>query len=270
MSLRGRLLIDKAKRAVSNYFTLPVPPYGNPNYWDGCYRSLGPDDSFEWGNISFEDLQTYSYRNVKIDRTKPDQPLTCNGVSLETTLGETLDAYPEAPSDENIVMLGCGNSKFGESMIDHGWRGPIVQVDISSRVIESMSQRCQERQRAGDMVFIQDDATELSSFNDNKAKAVFDKGLVDALFCANEYEQCRDVLQSVQRVLEPNGIYACLSFSEPRFLFDKLTDSSVRYKDNHGWKKVEVRQLSSIFLYRFQKAPREKFTIKAKHSQRRR
>jgi ubiquinone/menaquinone biosynthesis C-methylase UbiE len=257
MSLRGRLIIDQIKRAVSSYFSLPVPPYGNPSYWEGCYRSLGPNDSFEWGHISFEDLHRYQYRElrydpvIRSDATKPQDP------HIQTTFGDTLRAYPHSPADEHILILGCGNSKFGESMVEHGWNGPIVQVDVASRVIESMSQRCQEQQRKGDMLFVQDDATVLSAFHDDKATAVFDKGLLDALFCADEYQQCFDIMSSIHRVLQPGGVYAFLSFSRPQFLMDKILlppGHEKRKGPVRNWANIQIRQLDTILLYRFQKA----------------
>jgi ubiquinone/menaquinone biosynthesis C-methylase UbiE len=142
-------------------------------------------------------------------------------------------------------------------MVEHGWNGPIVQVDVASRVIESMSQRCQEQQRKGDMLFVQDDATVLSAFHDDKATAVFDKGLLDALFCADEYQQCFDIMSSIHRVLQPGGVYAFLSFSRPQFLMDKILlppGHEKRKGPVRNWANIQIRQLDTILLYRFQKA----------------
>jgi hypothetical protein len=57
-----------------------------------------------------------------------------------TTLGKTLSVEPNG-EEEPILMLGCGNSKFDEDMIQDGWTGLIIRVDVSSRIIESMSQQ---------------------------------------------------------------------------------------------------------------------------------
>jgi ubiquinone/menaquinone biosynthesis C-methylase UbiE len=269
MSLRGRYIIDRLKRSVAGYVSLPVPPYGNPSYWEGCYRSLGPTDVYEWGNVACKDLLSYDYSlqdyDPWIDATKTTTE-TPSGPRISTTLGETLHVHPKAEKDEPILVLGCGNSKFGEDMFDAGWRGPLIQVDVASRVVESMSQRCQELQRTGDMQFVQDDATLLTAFNDNKAAAAFDKGLVDALFCADEYQQCHDVMRSVQRVLHPGGVFTMASFSRPEFLMEHLLlsadgkvdrDKNIKHHRNiikNMWGDIQIRKLDYIFLYRFQKA----------------
>jgi ubiquinone/menaquinone biosynthesis C-methylase UbiE len=268
MSLRGRYIIDRLKRSVSGYVSLPVPPYGNPSYWEGCYRSLGPTDVYEWGNVTCKDLLSYNYSLQDYDpwigasKSSTTNTTSSDGPRISTTLGETLHVHPKAEKDEEIVVLGCGNSKFGEDMFDAGWRGPLIQVDVASRVVESMSQRCQELQRTGDMQFVQDDATLLTAFNDNKAAAAFDKGLVDALFCADEYQQCHDVMRSVQRVLHPGGVFTLASFSRPEFIMEHLLLSvddggfknTNRNTAKNMWGDIQIRKLDYIFLYRFQKA----------------
>jgi ubiquinone/menaquinone biosynthesis C-methylase UbiE len=271
MSLRGRYIIDRLKRSVSPYISLPCPPYGNPSYWEGCYKSLGPSDVYEWGNVACKDLLSYDYSLQDYDPWMDASKVTADKASepkKSTTLGETLNVHAKAEQDEPILILGCGNSKFGEDMFDAGWRGPLIQVDVASRVVESMSHRCQELQRTGDMQFVQDDATVLSAFNDNKAAAAFDKGLVDALFCADEYQQCHDVMQSVQRVLNPGGVFTLASFSRPEFLMEHLLISPDGAKNNsrnnrnanatkNMWGDIQIRKLDYIFLYCFQKADKQ-------------
>jgi ubiquinone/menaquinone biosynthesis C-methylase UbiE len=261
MSFRGRYVIDRLKKQVSSYISLPVPPYGNPSYWEGCYRSLGPTDVYEWGNVACKDLLSYSYSLQDYDPYNDSSGDTKVATTTTTTLGETLNVHPKAEIDEPILVLGCGNSKFGEDMNEAGWRGPLVQVDVASRVVESMSQRCGKLQSSGDMQFVQDDATVLSAFSDAKAVAAFDKGLLDALFCANEYQQCHDVMRSVNRVLQPGGVFTFCSFSRPEFLMEHLllpahgvVNAKSRNATKNIWGDIQIRKLDFIFLYRFQKA----------------
>jgi ubiquinone/menaquinone biosynthesis C-methylase UbiE len=265
MSLRGRYVIDRVKRSLSPYLRLPVPPYGNPSYWEGAYLSLGPSDVYEWGHHSCSDLLNYEYTSQEYDPLVDTLSLAKSAKGktkprIATTLGETLQVQPAAKTDEPIIVLGCGNSEFGEHMLKAGWRGPFIQVDVAARAIESMSHRCSAQQQTGDMQFVQDDATVLSAFSDNKAAAVFDKGLVDALFCANEYQQCYSVMQSVQRVLQPDRVFAFLSFSRPEFLMEQLllppdgVNKKNRKMAKNMWDDIQVRKLDYIYLYRFQKA----------------
>lgn len=156
MSLRGRNVIDRIKKMLNNSVKLPCPPYGSPSYWDNAYQSFGPTDMYEWGDISLADLENYDYRLLEWD--KESQTTT----KQKTTLGKSLSVEANGERDEPILMLGCGNSSLGEDMIEKGWRGPIIQVDVSSRVIESMSLRCHSLIENGHMNFIEDDATELS------------------------------------------------------------------------------------------------------------
>ncbi len=101
-------------------------------------------------------------------------------------------------------------------MAQHGWRGPLIQVDVVSRVLDTMSERCSALVKEGVMDFCQDDATQLSAFDKEQVNAIVDKGLVDALFCADEYTQVKQVVHSAQRVLKPGGMLVLFSLSQPR------------------------------------------------------
>lgn len=248
MSLRGRYVIDRIKKALGKSFRMPVPPYGDADYWDNAYRSFGPQDSFEWGNVDLDHLLRYEHRplNWETGKSSPTPQVT--------TLGATLGVHPHADEDEPMLMLGCGNSKLGEQMVEAGWRGPLIQVDVSGRVIESMSLRCAHYIENGSMNFIQDDATELSAFRPRMMKACLDKGLMDAVYCADEYDQCHKILRSVHRVLNPGGVFVFWSFSRPEYVLPQIVDSDYR-KNRALWEDVQVQELTEarILLYRFQK-----------------
>lgn len=247
MSLRGRYFIDRVKKAIGGTFSLPVPPYGDAEYWDAAYRSLGPADCYEWGDVSLAELMKYEHRPIDWATGKPAN------AKATRTLGDTLGVHPEAEKDEPILMLGCGNSQLGEQMISAGWRGPMIQVDVSARVIDTMSQRCGELIQQGHMNFIQDDATELSAFRNNMIQACLDKGFIDAIYCADQYEQCKRVMKSVHRVLRPGGNFVFLSFSRPEFLLPKIVDSDYR-RNRALWQDVQIHELPQIMVYKFKKA----------------
>jgi len=254
MSLRGRYLIDRIKRAVGTQnFRLPVPPYGDGDYWDKSYRSFSPEDSLEWGDLSLHDFIEYDHKRLDHYYHGNGNTNTTTMTPIKTTLAETMGIIPNATKDEPILMLGCGNSRMGEDMIQYGWRGPIIQVDISTRVVESMSQRCGPLIQNGDMNFIQDDATELSAFRPNMIQSCLDKGLIDALFCADEYDQCQRVLKSVHRVLKPGGTFLIWSFSQPDFLLPRILDTSSIKHTRNMWDEIQIHELPKILLYKFQK-----------------
>jgi ubiquinone/menaquinone biosynthesis C-methylase UbiE len=273
-------MIDRVKRYVQGRLKLPCPPYQDPMYWEGAYRKLGPHDVFEWGGHCYADLAEYKYKLVKFELGQTstiNQYVNGNATVHETTWGETIGVQPKttnnkerSPTDninnaseklEHILMLGCGNSELGEHMIQSGWAGPIVMVDVASRVVESMSQRCAAYLAKGEMNFITDDASQLSAFNDGAVDAAIDKGMMDAIFCSEDYTVCYDILQAAHRVLKPGGIFTVCSFSRPEFflnfsvipLRDKYATSAQVDKYRKMWSDVQIRQLESIFIYRFVK-----------------
>lgn len=248
-------MIDRIKRVIgTSNFRLPVPPYGDADYWDKSYQSLGPEDSLEWGDTTLADLMEYEHK--RLDHYYHGAGGATK--TLSTTLGETMGIFPNAAKDEPILMLGCGNSRMGEEMIEKGWRGPLIQVDVSSRVVESMSQRCGSLIKNGHMNFIQDDATELSAFRSNMMQACLDKGLVDALFCADEFDQCQRVLKSVHRVLKPGGNFLVWSFSGPDFLLPQILDTSSVKHTKNMWEEIQIHELPKILIYKFQKKNEKK------------
>lgn len=253
MSLSGRYIIDRIKQVIgTKHFRLPVPPYGDAEYWNAAYQSLGPNDSLEWGDVSLNDVLEYEHKRLD-HYYHGESGRAANTTTLTTTLAEAIGIQPNADRDEPILMLGCGNSRLGEEMIDRGWRGPLIQVDVSNRVIDSMSQRCGAYIQQGHMNFVHDDATELSAFRNGMMQACLDKGLVDALFCADEYEQCQKVLKSVHRVLKPGGSFVVWSFSRPEYLLPKCLDSTNVRQNRALWQEIQVHELSKIMLYKFQK-----------------
>lgn len=294
MSLAGRLVIDRIKGAVSRYIRLPVPPYGQPNYWENSYRTLGPDDINEWGRIGFAQLSKYRYQPVTLSteqcmawgiasgthrstrsggvdnsdsssnptnnnsNTSDNESEQQNDSYIYTSWGETLQVYPQASVDEPILIIGCGNSQLGEDMIAAQWRGPIIQLDVASRVCDALSMRCAPHLLPhGHMQIVQDDATVLSAIADGKVKAIVDKGLLDALFCADEYNQVSDCFAAAHRVLEPGGCFVTFSFSQPSYFLESFmttTRQQQRRRRPLEWQSVQVRLLDSIYLYRFQKA----------------
>eukprot|EP00536_Pseudo-nitzschia_multiseries_P001495 jgi/Psemu1/234673/estExt_Genewise1.C_190093 len=270
MSLRGRYVIDRIKGVVSKHFRLPCPPYGDPTYWDKAYASFGPNDSYEWGDVSLSDVKEYEYRPIEWDVQKSSsspskeskRSTLANSLNIETYDSNNINDEDDNNNNskrqqQSILMLGCGNSKLGEEMVtEGGFHGPIVQVDVSSNVVEIMRQRCGDLVSKGSMSFVQDDATELSAFRDGMIDACLDKGLLDAIFCAEDFHQLHQIQNTISRVLRPGGWFVFFSFSRPEFLLPKLMmadELSVGNRREMAWKNVEVRQLSKILLYKMQK-----------------
>ena len=284
MSLRGRYVIDRIKRAVHRHLKMPVPPYGDPRYWEQVYQTmetasmghLNPetgrldfDDSFEWGGVSLPELLQYQYQPVILGQDQGDyaSSSTVEATSISTTFGETLGVSPledhyQEENKQQILMLGCGNSKLGEQMVDEGWRGPIIQVDIAKQCLEMIARRTHHD--SSRLQFVEDDATQLASFSKDTMDATIDKGLIDALFCADEYNQCTDVMKSVLRTLKPGGVFCLFSLSRPEFLLPKILPvkgpNAVNFLQpgKPTWTGLQMQQVSDvgrgILIYRFEKS----------------
>mmetsp|Transcript_45412 Transcript_45412/g.50910 ORF Transcript_45412/g.50910 Transcript_45412/m.50910 type:complete len:290 (-) Transcript_45412:72-941(-) len=265
MSLTGRYVIDRIKVVLLNRFKLPCPPYSEPQYWDAAYNSFGPNDFYEWGDVSLSDVKEYNYHQIEWDAQQSSS--YPSKISSQSTLATTLNVDHNDEDDDirtqknqkqlrPILMLGCGNSKLGEEMIEQGgFKGPIIQVDVSRSVVENMRQRCSDLVSNGSMSFVQDDATELSAFRNNMIDACLDKGLMDAIFCAEDYHQLYQIQHTIHRVLRPGGTFVFFSFSRPEFLIPKLMMPSVsmNVQKRIPWTGIEVQQLSKILLYKMRK-----------------
>lgn len=318
MSLRGRFIIDKAKKWLSSgtsmNLSLPCPPYANAVYWKKVYEKLGPEDCYEWSDYSFDDFYpTYSYRLISLKDQfnilakshkhlatkesvlynatshKPKLKVLCDNnkddedKTITTTFGETIGFEQDVdvsihkntqkeedltPTD-SVLIVGCGNSRFGERMIESNWRNSVessntasrkpnhkllYQVDICQKVLNDMEERCHEYVQKGNMEFILDDATQgLNAFNPNTIDATIDKGLMDALFCADAHDSVGSIMSSVHRILKPGGVFVALSFSRPQFILEDMLLSSKASM----WENIEVRELDNILLYRFKKSSKK-------------
>jgi len=203
MSLYGRYLIDRMKRLISPRFILPVPPYGSPTYWDKVYSKLGVNDVYEWGDLDFRyDLKVLKYkdverkehlnsiRNVFGDYLVADDSMKKNPVT-EQNFDEAIGVHGNS-GKETILLLGCGNSRLGEDILQyyvdkqHSQNltsvPKIVQCDVSTSLVKMLTDRYQSLILSKQMIVAQDDATKLDLVEDDSIDTILDKGLMDALF----------------------------------------------------------------------------------------
>ena len=191
-------------------------------------------------------------------------------------------------NNEAILILGCGNSKFGEQLLINSFIGPIYQLDISSKLIQLMTQRYQKylsETSVKRMEFIVDDATTgLTSLEPEcVGGGVVDKGLLDVLHCAegrildNDGEEDNDdvvrkIMKGVHSVLQPSRPFIFFSRSEPQWMlrralgkdeFDDLVSGGSKHQQQRQqqqhrrrrkrlWKDIEVVKLVDydLLLYK--------------------
>lgn len=294
MSLRGRNFFDVLQHKwLSSRFTLPRPPYNNPEYWDRIYKEMDSTEIHEWGNFDILDILEFRYEDVlHHGATCPQQEkgrrtstfAECMDIGQWHTPEEAIDRYGEHKrnnSNEAVLLLGCGNSRMGEQMLQHSFVGPILQLDMSSKVIQLMTRRYQkylDGAAVRRMNFICDDARGLTALSpESVGGGVVDKGLIDDLYCADRgmslmdddgslgggrgSECCNDnvrrIVDSVHRVLQPSRPFVFFSRSSHEYIL-RRTLGSVHWTEaiRHQWKDVRVLKLMDleVMLYRFVKA----------------
>lgn len=113
-------------------------------------------------------------------------------------------------SKDEILMVGCGNSKLSMDLYDVGCR-QITNIDISQLVINQMNEA--NKKDRPEMAYIQMDATSMS-FESSNFSVVLDKGTLDALMTDDSEdvsEIAQKYLSEIGRVLRIGGRYVCIS-----------------------------------------------------------
>ncbi|KZV33655.1 hypothetical protein F511_12354 [Dorcoceras hygrometricum] len=122
----------------------------------------------------------------------------------------------------HVLVVGCGNSAFSESMVDDGY-DEVVNIDFSSVVIEAMKKKYPIHPNLKYMTM---DARDMSSFSANSFDAVVDKGTLDSLLCGqNSRPNANRMLEEVYRVLKENGVYILITYGSPLYRLSLLRES---------------------------------------------
>uniref|UniRef100_A0A671LVZ4 Endothelin-converting enzyme 2-like n=1 Tax=Sinocyclocheilus anshuiensis TaxID=1608454 RepID=A0A671LVZ4_9TELE len=180
--------------------------YKDVDYWNERYRT---EDSFEW----FGDFTKFDHL-------------------LKQHVG----------TEENILMLGCGNSALSYDMYQAGYT-TITNVDYSSVCVESMAERHKD---CAQLSWLCMDARRLA-FPDGVFDVVLEKGTLDAMLVEesdpwkvsenaaqllhqvllelDKLKSCPKItplvepvlLCQVSRVLKPGGRFISVTFAQPHF-----------------------------------------------------
>ena len=137
-----------------------------------------------------------------------------------------------------VLILGCGNSTFGNDMRNDDWKGPISNIDFSAVVIEQMQRKYKDI-----MDFVCADVTKGLPFEDESFDLIICKGTLDAVLCSSgSIANVKAVVAECSRVLDrDHGIFFLVSFGNP--------DSRVVFLEHendisHYWKKMHIDTLS--------------------------
>jgi hypothetical protein len=270
--LRGRKFLDALQHHPNfpnSRFRLPCPPYDNPAFWDQLYKDMTHDTVNEWGGVDLTSsgLLQFKYQKMPIalKNSDGDDGAVDEQIISTTTFAKWMDitqlATPEEAiqayqlqrksnnhKNEAILILGCGNSKIGEQLLIHSFIGPILQLDISSKVIQLMTQRYQNYLSSSSSVvkrmefFVDDATTGLTCLEpESVGGVVIDKGLLDVLHCSlgpmvmngDDTNGCDDcdgddnnmiqrIMSSVHNVLQPSRPFVFFSRSEPQWMLRRV------------------------------------------------
>ena len=131
----------------------------------------------------------------------------CNLQDRSTKDPHVLDTKaPFFPSREKcrVLILGSGNSPFGQDMRDDGWTGQIINVDFSSVVIKQMIKKQEESEQQSKMEFYCVDITRGLPFEDSCFDLIICKGTFDAILCSNgSVSNVKTLVAECHRVLAP-------------------------------------------------------------------
>ena len=116
---------------------------------------------------------------------------------------------------DNILNIGCGNSRLSEEMYEDGYEN-IYNIDYSTKVISQMEERCKEK--CPNMKFKVMDVLDMSFFENNEFNTILDKGTLDCILCGdNSVPLAAKMMSEVYRVLAPGGHYMVISYGDPEF-----------------------------------------------------
>ena len=133
--------------------------------------------------------------------------------------------------EEEILMVGCGNAPFSDDLHALGFTRQI-NIDNCEVVIN------QQRARYPHLNWDIGDVRTMS-YNTGRFDVVFDKGLLDNMYCYRSPEEnCAAALSEMYRVLRPGGIFIVLSCHEASEVRGSMTADP-----NWMWDSVDVLHL---------------------------
>lgn len=147
------------------------------------------------------------------------------------------------------LILGSGNSTFGEDMWRDGWTGKLVNLDFSEVVVSQMKQKyCDDfyhNMALSDekkMEFICSDMTERLPFDKESFDLIICKASFDAVLSGSK-SNIRSVVGEIHRLLAcSHGIFFLVTNGNPDSRLEYL-----EYKNelSHYWQGVSVHSLTN-------------------------
>ena len=169
---------------------------------------------------------TFSQKNYAIadfwdDRFSYMQKSHFDWYALYDELSEILHhitGNPPVDSDrpQKCLVIGCGNSTFSHDLAVNERLTDILNIDISSAVIEQMKQRYPSQK------WMVADVTRMSEYSDLRQNydLIFDKGTMDALLCdSSSQAKAALMLNQAADVLSSGGKFLLVTHKPDRIDF---------------------------------------------------
>lgn len=144
-----------------------------------------------------------------------------------------------------VLVVGCGNSDLSEKMEAKGIT-PVVSIDISHSCVKNMKKIFKNG------CYLPMDVCDMQ-FRDNVFPCVIDKGTLDALLCARDYEvNVTKMMTEIARVLMPGGMFLEMTFGKTGERLGVLEDKEIL-----PWNLERIIEINSentgetnIFIFR--------------------
>ena len=110
-----------------------------------------------------------------------------------------------------VVLVGCGSSRLPEAIQQSRPDSHLILQDSSETCLNLLRDRYQDT-----MSYVGGDATRLSQCLDAPVDVIYDKGLMDAIFCNEGWNRpIYSLLRESSKMLKDNGIYILVSYRLP-------------------------------------------------------
>ncbi|GAU39098.1 hypothetical protein TSUD_320730 [Trifolium subterraneum] len=132
------------------------------------------------------------------------------------TLAPIINLY--VPLNQSILVVA-----FSEGMVDEGGYKDVVNIDISSVVIDAMQKKYRDRPQ---LKYLKMDVRDMGAFESESFGSVVDKGTLDSILCGNNSRQnATRMLEEIWRVLKNKGVYILVTYGAPQYRLRLLRDS---------------------------------------------
>eukprot|EP01121_Diplochlamys_sp_Union-15-3_P001523 TRINITY_DN11313_c0_g1_i1.p1 TRINITY_DN11313_c0_g1~~TRINITY_DN11313_c0_g1_i1.p1 ORF type:complete len:216 (-),score=42.39 TRINITY_DN11313_c0_g1_i1:16-663(-) len=167
--------------------------YGNKEYWDHKYLE---ERIFDWYQDYF---------------------------SLKDLLNNLI------PKTKRVLVVGCGNSKLSEDMVNDGYES-VINVDVAHIVVKQMQKRSKEQKLENKLSFMTMDVRALA-FRTAAIDIVVDKGTLDALACSENYSNNIAMMCSeISRTLVKGGVFLVITYGDPASRLEYFQNPKYEWK----------------------------------------